>query len=114
MFFVVVIFPKFRISRINIHIKGFQVSLQDVVSIVSEEGFKYEWNCIFPESAAQKAERLRLKSEEMLNYTTAGILSPESALAELKAYGSVSKDAVVGIDPNKLPPTTGKPNGDSK
>jgi len=81
---------------------------------LGEEEFKYEWNCIFPESAAQKAERLRLKSEEMLNYTSAGILSPESALAELKDYGAVLPTAKVGIDPNKLPPTTGKPNGDSK
>jgi len=31
-----------------------------------------------------------------------GIVSRESALAELKAYGCIDKDATVGDNPNKL------------
>jgi phage-related protein (TIGR01555 family) len=63
--------------------------------------FKYEWNCIFPESAAQKAERLTKFSEGIVAVTEAGILSRDSALTELKTYGCVSKEATVGDDPNK-------------
>jgi hypothetical protein len=39
----------------------------------------------------------------MSNLTGAGILSPESALKELQEYGAISKEAKVGIDPNKIP-----------
>ncbi len=68
---------------------------------LKEEQFKYEWKCIFPESSAQKAERCKAKSEEMATLTDAGILSRESALAELINYGSVSSASKVGDDPNK-------------
>ncbi len=68
---------------------------------LKEEQFKYEWKCIFPESSAQKAERRKAKSEEMATLTDAGILSRESALAELINYGSVSSASKVGDDPNK-------------
>ncbi len=70
---------------------------------------KYTWNCIFPESAAQKAERQHKKQEGMTMLTDSGILSRESALAELKAYGCVSKDATVGDDPTPKPTDTGAP-----
>ena len=72
---------------------------------IPEEDFKYEWKCIFPESAADKAERCKAKSEEMATLTDAGIISRESALQELKEYGSVSTTAKVGESPNKS--TTG-------
>ncbi len=68
---------------------------------IDEDKFKYEWKCIFPESAAQKAERLTKFSEGVVSITEAGIISRSSALDELKTYGCVSKDAVVGDDPNK-------------
>ena len=68
---------------------------------LKEEQFKYEWKCIFPESSAQKAERCKAKSEEMATLTEAGIISRESALAELVKYGSVSSASKVGDDPNK-------------
>jgi len=67
---------------------------------IEEEEFKYEWNCIFPESAAQKAERETKKIEGISEMVESGILSRESGLVELKTYGCVSKDATVGTDPN--------------
>ena len=70
---------------------------------LQEEEFRYEWNCIFPESAAQKAERHKAKSEELATLTAAGIISRDSALKELKEYGSIMKEATVGDNPN-LPP----------
>jgi hypothetical protein len=76
---------------------------------LSEDDFTYEWNCIFPESAAQKADRYKAKSEEMATLTEAGILSRESALEILKEYGSVDSTATVGDNPNPPAPkpTTG-------
>lgn len=71
--------------------------------------FKYEWNCIFPESAAQKQERMKNKADTLSKLTDAGILSRDSALEEAKKDGLVSKDATVGADPN--PPQ--KPTGGS-
>lgn len=68
---------------------------------LKEDQFEYEWKCIFPESSAQKAERCKAKSEEMATLTDAGIISRESALAELINYGSVSSTSKVGDDPNK-------------
>lgn len=68
---------------------------------IPDEEFDYSWNCIFPESAAQKAEREKNHQEGIVAITTAGIISRESALKELKAYGSISQDAKVGDDPNK-------------
>jgi len=68
---------------------------------IPDEEFDYSWNCIFPESAAQKAEREKNHQEGIVAITTAGIISRESALEELKAYGSISQDAKVGDDPNK-------------
>jgi phage-related protein (TIGR01555 family) len=80
---------------------------------IPEESFKYEWNCIFPESAAQKAERHAKKSEGIALLTDSGILSRESALEELKDYGCVSKDATVGDNPNP-PQPTGAPTSAKK
>ena len=72
------------------------------------EDFEYSWNCIFPESAAQKAMRLKDNDARICELTREGIISRESALEEIKKYGSVSQDAKVGEDPNKQP--AGKPN----
>jgi phage-related protein (TIGR01555 family) len=78
-----------------------------------EEGsFEYEWSCIFPESAGQKAERIKIKSETISTLCDSGILSRESGLAELKLYGAVDNSATVGDNPN--PPTLGAPNAKSK
>lgn len=75
------------------------------------DDFKYEWNCIFPESAAQKASRMKDKTESIKGLTEAGILSRESALEELQNYGAVSKTAKVGEDPNKqVGDNNAKPN----
>ncbi len=68
---------------------------------LKEEEFEYEWNCIFPESAAQKAARLKDNDERVCKLVDSGILSRESALQEAKNYGSVSEDATVGENPNK-------------
>jgi len=73
---------------------------------LEEDEFDYEWNCIFPESAAQKAVRMKDKGEYLGNLVEKGVLSRESALAEIIAYGGVNKDATVGDDPNKLPQGT--------
>lgn len=68
---------------------------------LDEDDFDYEWNCIFPESAAQKAIRLKDKAEELKMLVDSGIISRESALAEYKKYGGISEDALVGESPNK-------------
>jgi hypothetical protein len=68
-----------------------------------EEEFKYEWGCIFPESAAQKAIRVKDKSESIAMLCDAGVLSREAGLEELKLYGAVESTATVGDNPN--PPT---------
>lgn len=67
---------------------------------ISEEEFDYAWNCIFPESAAQKEDRQARKTESVTMLADSGIISRESALNELKEYGCVSKAAVIGTDPN--------------
>ncbi len=79
---------------------------------LEEEDFKYTWNCIFPESAAQKATRMKDNDERICRLVETGIVSRESALEEVKKYGSVSKEATVGDDPNKQP--TGDSNGNPK
>ena len=66
-----------------------------------EEEFEYTWNCIFPESAAQKAVRLKDNDERICRLVETGVLSRESALKEVKTYSDISKDATVGDDPNK-------------
>lgn len=76
------------------------------------EEFKYEWGCIFPESAAQKAGRIKAKSESIATLCDSGVLSRESGLEELKLYGAVSKDATVGDSPNQ--PTLGAQDAKSK
>ena len=70
---------------------------------LEEEEFIYEWGCIFPESAAQKAIRMKDNDERICRLVETGVLSRESALTEVKNYGGVSKDAEVGEDPNKQP-----------
>ena len=67
----------------------------DVVDILlaahyelKEEDFEYTWNCIFPESAAQKATRLKENDERICRLVESGVLSRESALKEVKDYGS--------------------------
>ncbi len=71
-----------------------------------EEEFEYDWNCIFPESAAQKAIRMKDNDERICRLVETGVLSRESALQEVKDYGGVSKTAKVGEDPNKQPQGT--------
>lgn len=76
---------------------------------LNPEDFKYEWNCIFPESASQKQERHKNTADTLSTLTDSGIISRESALDEAKKAGVVSMDATVGKDPT--PPT--KPTGGS-
>ncbi len=75
---------------------------------LDEAEFKYEWNCIFPESAAQKADRIKANDERICSLVDSGILSAESGLEEIKAYGSVSSTAKVGIDPKTIKPMESK------
>jgi hypothetical protein len=69
---------------------------------LDEEEFKYEWNCIFPESASQKAQRYKDYGEYISGLVSTGVLSEESGLQQLKDYGCVDKDATVGTNPNKI------------
>tara|TARA_B110000908_G_C10132279_1_gene392785 strand:- start:29 stop:673 length:645 start_codon:yes stop_codon:yes gene_type:complete len=69
-----------------------------------EEDFKYEWNCIFPESASQKQDRLNVQVEWLVALTTAGIMSRESALQQAIDEGIVTEEAKLGDDP--APPPT--------
>lgn len=80
---------------------------------LEEDNFKYEWRCIFPESAAQKESRHKEKSVSMTKLADSGIISRESALQELKDAGVVSKNATVGQDPNP-PQQTGDSNVQSE
>jgi phage-related protein (TIGR01555 family) len=68
---------------------------------IDVEEFKYDWKCIFPESALQKQERLNTQVEWLSQLTESGILSRESALKEAKDAGIVSEEATLGEDPNK-------------
>ena len=69
--------------------------------------FTYEWDCIFPESAYQRQERLGTEATRLATLTDAGIISRESALAEAIKSGMVLPDAKVGEDPKPAPT---KPN----
>lgn len=80
---------------------------------LDDETFKYEWNCIFPESAAQKAIRYKDYSEHINGLVTSGVLSRESGLEQMKDYGCVASNATVGDDPNKPKPTAGGSNAKS-
>lgn len=71
------------------------------------EEFKYDWCCIFPESASQKQDRLGTQVEWLARLVESGILSPESALQQAMDEGIVQKQATIGKDPN-LTPTTSK------
>ena len=73
---------------------------------LQEEEFDYEWNCIFPESAAQKQDRLDKNVSWLCKMADSGIISRESALKEAQADGIVSDDATVGQDPNPPKPET--------
>ena len=65
--------------------------------------FTYEWNCIFPESAAQKQDRLNTQAAWLQMFADSGIISRESALDEAKEAGMVSESATVGDDPKPAP-----------
>jgi len=67
------------------------------------EKFKYEFNCIFPESSKDQTERLDILTDSLTKLTTAGILSTQSALDEAKRAGLVHEEATLGT----LPTTTG-------
>ena len=63
------------------------------------EEFKYEWGCIFPESAMQKQERLNAQADWLCKMVDFGVLSRDSALNEAKLGGLVSSEAKVGDNP---------------
>lgn len=77
------------------------------------EEFKYTWNCIFPESATQKQDRLGKQTEGLKQLVEAGILSRESALQEAKDSGIVGPKATLGElpTPTTAPATKPKPKG---
>jgi len=58
--------------------------------------FKYEWACMFPESASEKAARDRIDAETLQILTDSGIISRESALQEAIDRGMVLKTAALG------------------
>jgi phage-related protein (TIGR01555 family) len=74
---------------------------------IPEEEFEYEWNCIFPESAAQKAIRQKDYAEHICRLVETGVLSEESGLIQMQEYGCISLTATVGTNPNKVKLTTG-------
>lgn len=63
------------------------------------DDFKFTWNCIFPESAAQKAIRLKDNDERICRLVETGILSRKSGLVEVKRYSEIDKNATVGDNP---------------
>lgn len=69
---------------------------------MEKKDFKYEFNCVFPESIGEAEERKTKKSEGLALLADAGIISRESALQEAIKSGIVSKEATVGDDPNKV------------
>ena len=77
---------------------------------LAEGEMKYQWGCIFPESAGQKATREKDHGEHMCRMVETGIISAESALEEVKAKGGISKDAKVGLNPNTIKQQAGDKN----
>ena len=74
---------------------------------LSEDEFKYDWNCIFPESSGQKATREKDFGESICRLVETGVLSAESALNEIKEYTSMNKEATVGVNPITVKPANG-------
>ncbi len=74
---------------------------------LEEEEFKYDWNCIFPESAAQKAIREKDYGEFICRLVETGVIDEETGLKQLQKYGSITNDAKVGLNPNKVKQTQG-------
>jgi len=72
-----------------------------------EEELDYEWGCIFPESAGQKATRQKDESEQICRLVETGILSKESGLKEIVDKGIVDKTAQVGLNPVEVSKETG-------
>lgn len=68
------------------------------------KAMKYDWGDIFPESAAQKEDRLDKVADRIVKLTESGILSRESALKEAKANKLVGEDATIGKDPTVIKP----------
>lgn len=77
---------------------------------LQEEDLKYTWGCIFPESAGQKAIRNKDFAEHICRLVETGVLSKESGLAEMKAYGCINKEATTGTDPNETTKEAGDKN----
>jgi hypothetical protein len=74
------------------------------------EPWEYEWNCIFPESSTQIAEREKTQAESLETYVNSFILEPDEAkeiLRKRQTYGGVDLTSKA-----KRPPEP-KPNGDS-
>jgi len=63
--------------------------------------FEYEWGCIFPESASQKAEREDKHVDWICKLVEAGVLSRESALQNVKDEHILSTEATLGEKPDK-------------
>lgn len=73
------------------------------------DDFVYEWGDIFPESSAQKQERLVNTSTWLNGYVTTGVMDANSALQYLKDNNIVSEDAKVGTPlPTPTTQTGGK------
>lgn len=63
---------------------------------LSDTDMKYEFNCAFPESISEREDRHKVVTDSMVGLVDSGILSPESALSELKKHNVVQLDATVG------------------
>lgn len=70
--------------------------------------WKYEWNCIFPESAAQKEEREADTIKSLVALVTAGILTAQAAQNILSSKGIFSKEDM-GAVPTAPPAGATKP-----
>jgi phage-related protein (TIGR01555 family) len=81
---------------------------------LEEDELVYEWGCIFPESAGQKAVREKDHGEHICRLVETGILDTESGLEEVKARGGISKDARTGINPNEVKKESGDKNAKVK
>ena len=78
------------------------------------EDFKYEWNCIFPESALEKSSRITNRVESVCKLVETGIISLESGLEELKHGKCVLESAVKGELPSESEPKDGVSSEDDE
>lgn len=106
-------------------LKGVQVRMYDPrlkkIDAIIQAHFglapwKYEWNCIYPESAEQKEKRDGVTIESLVALLEAGVLTPEAVQNILASKGVYTKEEMgaVPTSPPKGAVKTAKPDGGKK